>query len=378
MPRDYYDVLGVSRGASPEELKRAYRQLAMAHHPDRNPHDSGAEARFKEATEAYEVLKDPQKRSAYDRYGHAGVRGGYGGADGFDLSDALQTFMRDFGGFAGFEEIFGRSSRPRPSSRRGNDLQVRVQLTLPEVATGVEKTLTLAVLEPCAACAATGSETGQRARCPECGGAGELRQARRSIFGQFVNVVTCPRCAGEGTVVERPCRTCGGDGRQRREKKVKVRIPPGVSTGNYLTLRGQGNVGPTGGGRGNVMVVVEVLEHEDFRREGDDVLLEHAISFSQAALGATVTIPTLEGPAELTIPPGTQSGTVLALRGKGIPHLSAKGRGDLLVQVRVWTPVRLSPEERRLLEELAEFENQRPPSGARPGFWDKVKEVFSA
>ncbi|MFN2433672.1 MAG: molecular chaperone DnaJ [Gemmatimonadota bacterium] len=377
MKRDFYEILGVVREAGADEIKRAYRQLALRYHPDRNPEDADAEARFKEATEAYEVLKDPQKRSAYDRFGHAGVRGGFTG-EAFDLGEALQAFMRDFGGFGGLEDLFGAGPRSRGANRRGADVQVRVQLTLPEVATGAEKTLTLAILEPCAECSGTGSETGQRVGCRECGGSGEVRQTRRSIFGQFVNVMPCPRCFGSGTIVEKACRTCGGEGRQRREKRIKVRIPAGVSTGNFLTLRGQGNVGPNGGARGNVVVVLEVLEHAAFHREGDDVVLEQPVSFAQAALGATLAVPTLDGDAELEVPAGTQSGTVLTLRQRGIPHLSGKGRGDLLVHVRVWTPERLSTEERRLIEELATFENQRPPSGVRAGFWDRVKEAFSA
>ena len=379
MSRDYYAVLGVGRDAAPEEIKRAYRRLAMRHHPDRNPEDAAAEARFKEATEAYEILKDPEKRATYDRFGHAGVRGGPAGPDGFDLSDALSAFMRDFGGFAGFDELFGAANRARgAAARRGADVQVRLRLTLEEVAAGVEKTLTLPILDPCPDCDGTGSATRQRVSCPACGGRGEVRQARRSIFGQFVNVVECARCRGEGAVVERPCRTCGGEARVRREKRVKVRIPPGVATGNYLTLRGQGNVGSRSGLRGNVVVVLEVQEHELFRRDGDDVVLEQAISFPQAALGTTLTVPTLDGPAELAVPPGTQSGAVLALRGRGIPRLSGGGRGDQRVRIRVWTPVKLSPEERRLLEQLAGHENQQPPAGARgSGLWEKMKEVFT-
>ena len=377
MKRDYYEVLGVSREADADQIKRAYRQLAMKHHPDRNPNDAGAEARFKDATEAYEVLRDPQKRSAYDRFGHAGLRGFSGAGEPFDLSDAIHAFMRDFGGFGGFEELFGAGRRTPPGPRRGTDIQVRVQLALEEVAAGVEKTLTLSVLEPCPTCNGTGSETGERRTCPDCGGAGEVRQARRSIFGQLINVMTCPRCQGEGRVVDRPCRACGGDGRQRKETRVKVKIPSGVSTGNYLTLRGQGNVGPGGGPRGNVVVVLEVLEHSEFRRDGDDVLLEQPVSFTQAALGSTITIPTLDGPAEVRIPPGIQSGAVLTLRGKGIPHLSARGRGDLLVRVRVWIPQKLTAEERRLIEELGRFENQQPPTGSPAGFWEKMKEALT-
>ncbi len=381
MTRDYYETLGVARDAGADEIKRAYRRLAMQHHPDRNPGDPQAEASFKEAAEAYEVLKDPHKRAAYDRYGQAGLRDGFaGGADGFDLSDALRAFMRDFGGLGAFEDLFGGGESRRPASgpRRGSDVQVRVRLTLEEVAVGVEKTLNLTILETCAACAGTGSETRERVRCPACVGAGEIRQARRSIFGQFLNVMSCPRCRGTGAVVEKLCRECGGEGRQRGEKRVKVKIPAGVSTGNYLTLRGQGNVGANGGPRGNVLVVVEVLEHEVFQREDDDVLLEQPVSFTAAALGANVSVPTLEGTAELAVPAGTQSGAVLTLKGLGVPHLSGRGRGDLRVRVRVWTPTRLSAEERRLLQELARSESQKPPAPARGTFWEKMKEVFSA
>jgi molecular chaperone DnaJ len=377
--RDYYEVLGVGRDAGADELKRAYRQLAMRHHPDRNPGDAEAEVRFKEATEAWEVLRDPERRGAYDRFGHAGLAGGFGGGGAaFDLSEALAAFMRDFGGFGGLEDLFG-GGRPRGGGpRRGGDVQVRVRLTLAEVATGVERTLPIVILDPCEECRGTGSQTGRRERCAECGGAGELRQARRSIFGQFVNVVACPRCGGEGTVVERPCAACGGEGRLRREKRVKVKIPAGVGTGNYLTLRGQGNAGANGGPRGHVIVLLEVLEHELFRRDGDDVLLEQPISFPEAALGATVVVPTLDGPAELAVPAGTQSGTVLTLRGRGIPRLGGKGRGDQRVHVRVWTPRRLSQDDRRLLEELATSEGVRPPESERAGFWGKVKEALGA
>jgi molecular chaperone DnaJ len=376
--RDYYETLGVARDAGADEIKRAYRRLAMQYHPDRNPGDPQAEASFKEASEAYEVLKDPQKRSAYDRYGPAGLRDGFAGG-GFDLSDALRAFMRDFGGLGAFEDLFGGDSgRPAAGPRRGADAQVRVRLALEEVVTGAEKGLNLAILETCDACGGSGSETGERIRCQACSGTGEIRQARRSIFGQFVNVMACPRCAGSGTVVEKPCRECSGEGRRRKEKRVKVKIPAGVSTGNYLTLRGQGNVGANGGPRGNVLVVIEVLDHELFQRADDDILLEQPISFVDAALGASLSVPTLEGPADLAVPAGTQSGTVLTLKGRGVPHLSGKGRGDQRVRVRVWTPTRLSAEERRLLQELGRFESQKPPAPTRGTFWEKMKEVFSA
>lgn len=377
--RDYYEVLGLDRGASGEEIKRAYRKLAMRHHPDRNPDDPEAEERFKEATEAYEVLRDPDQRARYDRFGHAGVGRGARGAGfhEFDLSDALRAFMRDFGGF---EDLFGGGRSRGGRSRgplKGTDVQMRLGITLEEVVTGVEKTIRAKLLQPCGTCDGKGSESGEPAPCPTCGGHGEVRQAQRSIFGQFVSVRTCPRCGGEGTVVTDPCRTCGGEGRVREDRRIKVRIPAGVETGNYLTLHGEGNAGPRGGPAGDLLIVVEVEPHERFRRRGQDVLVDLALSFPQAALGGEIEIGTLLGSATLAIPAGTQSGDVLRLAGEGVPPLGGGERGDQLVQVTVWVPTRLSDEERARLEELTDSPNFVPPQGEK-GFWRKVKEAFTA
>lgn len=378
MARDYYDVLGVERSAAPAEIKRAYRRLAMEVHPDRNPGDPTAGERFKEATEAYEVLRDPDTRSRYDRFGHAGVRGSARGAE-FDLSDALRAFMRDFGGF---EEMFGRGRGPRGGRSqgplRGSDAQMRMRVTLEEVAAGVEKTIRAKLLQTCETCAGRGSVSGAPAPCPLCGGRGEVRQSQRSIFGQFVSVQPCPRCQGEGTIVTDPCQDCDGEGRVRRERRIKVRIPAGVETGNYLTLRAEGNVGPRGGPPGDLLVVIEVKPHDVFERQGDEILLELSLSIPQAALGTTVEVPTLYGSATLPIPAGTQSGSVLPLPGRGIPRLGTAGdRGDQLIRVTVWIPTKLSADERRQLQLLAESENFVPPDGAK-GFWRKMKAAFTA
>jgi molecular chaperone DnaJ len=301
---------------------------------------------------------------------------GRGGFGDFDLSDALRAFMRDFGGF---EDLFGRSRGRGGRSRgplRGSDVQTRLRVSLEEVATGVEKTIRVKLLQRCATCRGKGSTTGEPSTCPTCQGSGEVRQAQRSIFGQFVSVHVCPRCEGEGKIVTDPCKSCGGEGRLREDKRIKVRIPAGVESGNYLTLRGEGNVGPRGGPQGDLLIVIEVEAHPVFERNGDDVMFDLGLSFPQAALGAEVEVPTLNGTATLEVPPGTQSGDVLRLAGRGIPRLGGGARGDQLAQVSVWVPTRLSGDERRALEQLGDSENFVPPKSAK-GFWGKVKEAFT-
>jgi len=378
--RDCYEVLGVERNADQNTIKRAYRKLAMKYHPDRNPDDPDAPERFKEATEAYEILRDPETRARYDRFGHAGVgsRSGArsGGFSEFDLSDALRAFMRDFGGF---EDLFGRGRSGRSSGPlRGSDVQLKIRVPLEDVATGVEKTIKAKLLHTCEACEGSGSrEGGTPETCSTCGGRGEVRQSQRSVFGQFVNVRPCPRCRGEGRVVTDPCDECAGEGRMRRERRIRIRIPAGVESGNYLTLRGEGNVGPRGGPPGDLLVVIEVEEHATFRRHGEDVVMELPVSFPQAALGAVVEVPTLEGTTELPIPAGTQPGEVLRVAGMGVPPVGGGPRGDQLVQIDVWVPERLTDEERAHLEALADSENLAAPTGPR-GFWRRMKEAFTA
>ncbi len=373
---EFYALLGVTREATEAELKKAYRKLAMEYHPDRNPAPD-AEARFKEITEAYEVLRDPQKRAAYDRFGKAGV----GGAGGFDyhhvdLSEALNIFMRDFGGMSGLESLFG-GGRPRQDHRRGQDVRVTLRLTLTEVATGVKKSVRLKSLERCTVCDGSGAKAGTKpTTCTTCGGSGEVRRAARSMFGQFVSVSPCPTCAGEGTVIANPCEVCRGEGRVRGDRTVSVDIPPGVASNNYLTLRGQGAVGPRNGPSGDLLVMLDIKEDERFERQGDDLYHDFLLSFSQAALGGTFTVPTPYGEEEVKIPAGTQTETLLRLRGRGLPVLGQSGKGDLLIRVHVWTPERLTSEQERLFKELATTEGEPPKRS--PGFWSKLKEALGA
>jgi len=381
--RDYYEVLAVEKTADGESIKKAYRKLAMQYHPDRNPGDKAAEDRFKEATEAYEVLRDTEKRALYDRYGHAGVKrgasapGGGGGFGGFGFEDALNIFMRDFGG-GGFEDLFGQR-RGRGGVQKGKDLQIKVPITLQEVATGVRKTILIRTLDPCDTCKATGSaDEGGVQTCATCQGAGQVRTVQRSVFGQFVSASACPTCRGEGKTIKNPCRSCNGDGRQRGESTVDVDIPAGVSSDNYLTLRGAGNAGPRGGPRGDVLAVIEVEDDARFQREGSDLLFELPVSFSQAALGGDVTIPTVYGDEKVKVAAGSQSGEVITLRGKGLPHLGGGGRGDQYVRLNVWTPTELSAEQEELFRRLAQLEGPVPGARRTKGLWDRVKDAFAA
>jgi len=374
---DYYALLGVERTASESEIKAAYRRQAMAYHPDRNGAPD-AEERFKEISEAYEVLRDPEKRARYDRYGKEGLEGrggaGYHGFHHVDLAEALEIFMRDFGGMGGLEGIFGGGGH---DARRGQDIKVTLKLTLADVAKGARKTVKLKTLERCDTCEGSGARKGSRPQtCGTCGGRGEVRRAARSMFGQFVQVGPCPACNGEGQIIREPCEVCRGEGRVRGERTVPVEVPPGVSANNYLTLRGQGAVGPRGGPPGDLLVMLEIKDDERFERQGDDLVHVLPLSFSQAALGGEHVIPTPYGDEKVHIPAGTQSGTVFRLRQRGLPRLGGNGVGDLHVRVHVWTPERLTPELEKLFRQLAALEGAPPGEGH--GFWSKLKEVLGA
>jgi len=360
--KDYYSVLGVSRDASPSDIKSAYRKLAMKYHPDKNPGNKDAEEKFKEAAEAYEVLMDSQKRQRYDQFGHDGLRGGAGGFGGvgfdFDLSDALRTFMEGFGGFG---DIFGGSTQQRSGPLQGNDLQLRMALSLKEIAQGVTKKVRLKRQDPCDACNSTGAKSEEDLRtCSTCNGTGQVRQVSRSLFGQFVNIATCRTCGGDGKVIGAVCPKCSGTGRKKGETTLEVKIPAGVATGNYLTIRGEGDTGPKGGPRGNVIVFFEEKKNDLFERHGDDIVYNLRISFVQAALGDEIEIPTLSGKAMLHIDSGIQSGKILRMRGKGIPHLNGHGKGDQLIQVHVWTPTKLTKESKAIFKKLGEHKEISP------------------
>jgi molecular chaperone DnaJ len=372
---DFYKLLGVRRDASEDEIKRAYRKLAMEFHPDRNSAPD-AEARFKQIAEAYEVLCDEDKRAAYDRYGEAGLRGGAGGFHHVDLAEALSIFMRDFGGGGGFDSIFG-GGRSQTETKRGQDIRVAVKLQLQEVATGAKRTVKLKTMLRCDACAGGGGKSGTRpVPCTTCAGSGEVRRATRSMFGQFVSVSPCPTCGGEGTIITDPCEVCRGDGRVRGERSIPVDIPAGVSSNNYITLRGQGAAGPRNGPAGDLLITIEVKDDDRFERHGDDLSIDLPLSFSQAGLGTSVTVPTPYGDERLAVPPGVQSGTVLRIKGKGLPRLGQTGAGDLNVRVHVWTPQNLTGDQRRLLEDFAKVEG--PPPKENSSFWSRLKEALGA
>jgi molecular chaperone DnaJ len=380
--RDYYEILGVNRSADADTIKKAYRKLALQFHPDRNSGSKETEEQFKEATEAYEVLRDADKRAAYDRFGHAGVRGAGAGPDfgGFNFADALEIFMRDFGGF-GVGDIFGGGTRRGGGqTRRGADLRIRLPLTIAEVATGVKKTLRVQVLDPCSGCAGSGAANGAApVRCTSCGGTGEIRRVQRSFLGQLVSVTPCHDCGGEGQRIEQLCPQCSGRGVEQHEKTVDVDVPAGVSSGDYLTLRGQGNAGARGGARGDILVVMDVEEDARFVRDGNDLIYELPITFTQAALGADIEVPTVAGTARVKIPAGTQSGKLLRLRGKGLPHLQGHAHGDMIVRVVVWTPTTLTPEQETVLKKLAKIETKAPEkmdADEDRGFWSRVREAL--
>jgi len=368
--RDYYEVLGVARGVSEEELKRAFRKLARQYHPDVNKSPE-AESRFKEIGEAYDVLSDPEKRRIYDQFGHAGLNSqGYGGFQGFE----------GFGSFADifeqFDSFFGGAARAgsRRGPQRGADLRYDLEISFEEAAFGTEKTLDIPRQETCETCHGSGAAPNtQPQTCPQCNGTGEVRRVQQSVFGQFVNVTACSRCQGEGKIITTPCPECRGQGRVRKMRKLTVKIPAGVDNGQQIRLSGEGESGPKGGPPGNLYVVLEVRPHRIFKREGSDVFLELPISFAQAALGDEIEVPTIDGSEMLVVPGGTQTGKTFRLREKGIPHLRGMGRGDQYVTVRVSTPTQLSSRERQLFEELAKLEEHQIKPQER-GFFDRVKD----
>jgi molecular chaperone DnaJ len=378
--RDYYEVLGVDRNATDAEIKKAYRKLAMKYHPDKNKGNKEAEEKFKEASEAYEVLSDKEKRQKYDQYGHAGLEGAFS-SGGFSWSDFSHAsdFEDIFGGLEGiFGSIFGsfggrRTSRRRSS--RGEDLQISLSLTLEEIAKGVDKTIKINVKDVCDRCHGTGSADGNVKTCPQCHGTGQVMHTTHSLFGQMQSITTCPTCRGEGKIIQNKCSKCGGDGRISKTKTITVHIPAGVSEGQYIRLSGQGNIGKRGGPKGDILVLIHEKEHKIFERKGADLICEYPISFSQAALGTEILVPTLSGKVKMKVPPGTQSGRIFRLKSQGLPHVNSSYKGDLYVRVLVVTPTRLNAEERELFRQLSKFDSEKKLHPGK-GFFDKFKQFF--
>ncbi|MEM8966266.1 MAG: molecular chaperone DnaJ [Bacteroidota bacterium] len=378
--RDYYEILGVSRDATPEEIKKAYRKTAIKFHPDKNPDNPEAEDQFKEAAEAYEVLGDPEKRQRYDQFGHDGMRGGTGGfgGGGMSMDDIFSQFGDIFGGSGSpFESFFGgggRSSR----QRRGSNLRIKLKLTLDEIAHGVEKKIKVKRYTTCDTCGGNGAENGTALRtCPTCNGNGQTRKVVNTMLGQMVSTNTCPNCGGEGKIVDERCGTCRGEGRNLEEEVITVKIPEGVGEGMQLSMSGKGNVPKRGGVPGDLLIVIEEKEDEELKRDGTNIVYDLHISFVDAALGTSVEVPTIDGKVKIKIDQGTQSGKILRLRGKGIQDINGYGKGDQLIHVNVWTPRSLSSEEKKILENLRNSPNFQPqPGKGDKSFFERMKEFF--
>lgn len=384
--RDYYEVLGVTKEADAAAIKKAYRKMAVKYHPDKNPDDSSAEAKFKEAAEAYEVLSSPEKKQRYDQFGHAGMGGaagggGFGGGGfggGMSMEDIFEQFGDVFGGGGGFGGGFGgRGGGGRSRVNRGSNLRVRVKLNLSEIANGVKKKIKVNKYVACDPCSGSGAQGGGFDTCGTCNGQGRVTRVQNTILGQMQTAATCPTCSGEGKTIKNKCTKCYGDGVVKEEEVVEINIPPGVSNEMQLSLRGKGNAGARNGVAGDLIVLVEEEEHELLKRDGANLHYDLYVSFIDAALGATVEVPTVDAKARIKVEQGTQGGKLLRLRGKGLPELDHHGKGDLLVHINVWTPKTVTKEERASLEKLRESENFQPnPGKTERSFFQKMKDAF--
>ena len=374
--RDYYEVLGVNRGASEDEIKKAYKKMARKYHPDLNPGDKSAEEKFKEVNEAYEVLSDPDKKARYDQYGHAGVdpnfgAGGFGGGfdGGFDFSDLGDIFGSFFGGG------FGGGRRTNPNApQRGESIRMAVTISFEEAAFGCEKEVTVERYEACDTCHGSGCAPGTSPEvCPDCHGTGTVQVRRQTPMGVFATSSPCPKCGGKGRIIHQPCKDCRGSGMMRKKKTIQASIPAGIDNGQTISIRGQGNAGRNGGPAGDLLITITVRPHELFRREGTSVLCEAPITFTQAVLGAELEIPTIDGKVKYTLPEGTQSGTTFRLKGKGIPSINGRGRGDQYVTVYIETPRNLNKEQKEALKKFAAAMGEDEASGQKP-FFKKFKK----
>ncbi|RZJ80774.1 MAG: molecular chaperone DnaJ [Flavobacterium sp.] len=385
--RDYYDILGVSKSASAEEIKKAYRKLAIKYHPDKNPDDKSAEDKFKEGAEAYEILSNPEKKQRYDQYGHAGVGGaagggGYGGG-GMNMDDIFSQFGDIFGGGGGspFDSFFGGGQSRGGGGRRvakGSNLRIKVKLTLEEIANGAEKKIKVNKQITCKTCDGSGAkDKGSVSTCKTCGGSGAVRRVTNTILGQMQTTATCPTCHGNGQQITSKCGSCHGEGTVRGEETITINIPAGVSEGMQLSMAGKGNAGPNGGVPGDLIILIEELPHDTLKREGNNIVYDLHVSIVDAALGYSAEVPTIDGKAKIKIEAGTQSGKLLRLKGKGIPEVNSYHRGDQIIHVNIWTPKALSSEERTILEKLRESPNFKPQPGKNDkSFFDKMKEYF--
>ncbi|MBL7922551.1 MAG: molecular chaperone DnaJ [Bacteroidia bacterium] len=378
--RDYYEILGVAKTASDEEIKKAYRKLAIKYHPDKNPDDKTAEEKFKEAAEAYEVLSNNEKRQRYNQFGHAGVGGasgggGYGGG-GMNMDDIFSQFGDIFGGAFGFGGGGGNRGGGRRMNR-GSNLRVKVKLNLKEIANGAEKKIKVNKYVGCKTCSGSGAKNGQYDTCKQCNGSGVVTRVQQTILGAMQTQTTCNVCSGEGRIVRDKCNTCHGDGIVREEEIITMNIPAGVAEGMQLSMQGKGNAAPRGGINGDLLIVIEEEDHADLKREGNHLIYSLNISFPDAAMGTSVEIPTIDAKAKIKIDPGTQSGKVLRLKGKGLPDINAYGRGDLLVEISVYTPTNLSSEEKKILEGFKKSKNFQPnPNKKEKGFFERMKDYF--
>jgi molecular chaperone DnaJ len=387
--RDYYDILGVSKGSSADEIKKAYRKLAIKFHPDKNPDDKSAEDKFKEAAEAYEILSNPEKKQRYDQYGHAGVGaasggGGYGGG-GMNMDDIFSQFGDIFGGGGGggspFDSFFGGGQQQSRGGRRvakGSNLRIKVKLTLEEIANGAEKKIKVNKQVTCKTCDGTGAkDRNSVSTCSTCGGSGAVRRVTNTILGQMQTSSTCPTCNGSGSQITSKCNSCHGEGTVRGEETISINIPAGVSDGMQLSMSGKGNAAPNGGIPGDLIILIEEMPHETLKREGNNIVYDLHVSIVDAALGFSAEVPTIDGKAKIKIDPGTQSGKLLRLKGKGIPEINSYQRGDEIIHVNIWTPKALSSEERELLEKLRDSPNFKPQPGKNDkSFFEKMKEYF--
>jgi molecular chaperone DnaJ len=382
--RDYYEVLGVAKNASADEIKKAYRKLAVKYHPDKNPGNKEAEEKFKEAAEAYSVLSDADKKAKYDQFGHAGVDGaGPDFSGGFgNLNDILNdlfggAFGGGFGGFGGFGGGFGGGQR-RERVYKGRDIRVRVKLTLEEIAKGVEKEISIEKNVPCPDCGGRGARNSADIKtCPACNGTGQVQRVVNSFLGQTVTYSTCQQCGGEGKIITNPCHTCSGSGLVRQRETIKVKIPAGVEAGMQMTVQGEGHAAKNNGINGDLLVVIEEQEHPDFRREGNNLLYTKVVSIVDAMLGCEVDVPCLDGNYKLKVEPGTQSGSVIRLKGKGLPSVNSYGTGDLYVKIGVWIPKKLTKDEKALFESMRNNESLKPnPTKEDKSFFERLKDLF--